>query len=643
MMGYSISGRYGRGMWMELYATSLCIIDESGVPFVMVSTDLWGIPAGLKNTVMEELSKNDTTKMLGYSDVMLTAIHAHHALGPYNPDESFTLGSPGFAFDRATLNFATKRIVASIKQAVIDARNPSTLVHRTLHHAQVVVPNVSRNRSPQAFDRNPREEQTLNSINDTLTVLAIRQDSLNQMKITHVFCNYAVHPTATGDATEIYSSDIFGLARDSVTRSWNVQVAFFNGAEGDVAPAYRNIHHRSEAKRISGLLAGGISDAIDIAVNSSPITGKIEHRMQRISMVHQAVNLNTPDADCYCRIPEVPLRTASSALVGAGALGGASDGLTMLYNLGLREGVRKDYACDDEHGVKQAAGAYALDSVLAFGLDKRLTPILAGMIQTKPNPMTVISIHTIGPLTIIGVPGEFTTTLGRRIRAVVKQARGATMEPMLCGLADDYVSYVTTPCEYAEQAYEGASTYYGPSMGQMFVDRYRSLAQRPAVRMEDREEYCETVITGQTESFGANILQRHRSWNENVGLANLLTNTDGSPRTVKTIDWSDPLPTIAASEYDVVRITFRDDIKIIPPDGGSANDVYYPQVKIALKSQPAKLLSVETMLVVYNCTLPEALWSLYIPDVAQLKPGEYRITVKRLADGVSRNFTLKRE
>lgn len=37
-------------------------------------------------------------------------------------------------------------------------------------------------------------------------------------------------------------------------------------------------------------------------------------------------------------------------------------------------------------------------------------------------------------------------------------------------LADEYLSYVTTPEEYEAQAYEGASTIYGPWTGPVLQD-----------------------------------------------------------------------------------------------------------------------------------------------------------------------------
>ena len=649
MTGYSIAGRYGRGKWNEQYATALCIIDKDGTPFVLVCTDLWGIPEGLKHRVTYLLSQHNETRMLGKEDVLLTAIHDHHALGPYVPDNAYALGSPGFAFDEAAINFAATRIAASIVNATKDALDPTHLGKRNLHAYRNSVSGIARNRSQAAFKRNPSKEQALGLLNEDLTVFVVTQDS-----IIGALCHYAVHPTATGDATEVYSSDIFGVARDycenefSSSGSSRVIVGFLNGAEGDVAPNYNNLHSRSEAARIGTLLGKSIKDAITLAATQSPITGKVEHRVERMEIACQEVQLNTSDVDCYCRIPSTPLVTAHEGMVGAGALGGASDGRTMLYNLGLREGIRRDYVCDEEHGIKQPAAAFALDSVLAFGLNKSLSPILAGMISTKPKKQTDISIHTVGPLTFIGVPGEFTTTLGRRITHGVQEVLGATSTmPTICGLADDYVSYVTTPCEYSEQSYEGASTYFGPSMGQLFVDKFRALAQRSPIRMQDREGYTSCFDAGQTETFGAGILERHRSWQPNIGLANMLNDSVGNEPRTKTLDMADENTEYkftrgsAADTIKTLRITFRDDVKAIPHNGGDVTATYYPTVEI--KHLGAPKTRIETILCVDNCTLPEAQWSLFIPDITTLSKGIYKITVRRQADGLAGEFTLRIE
>lgn len=139
-------------------------------------------------------------------------------------------------------------------------------------------------------------------------------------------------------------------------------------------------------------------------------------------------------------------------------------------------------------------------------------------------------IISIGQLAILGLPGEFTTMAGRRLRDAVssslnairpasllnpnhqddkigdldgkltpKSARtrgsdgdlnrfGRAMsdtskmsdkfQVVLSGLSNIYTSYVTTIEEYEVQRYEGASTLYGPHTLQAYINQFQRLADR---------------------------------------------------------------------------------------------------------------------------------------------------------------------
>lgn len=79
---------------------------------------------------------------------------------------------------------------------------------------------------------------------------------------------------------------------------------------------------------------------------------------------------------------------------------------------------------------------------------------------------------------MFGLPGEFTTMAGRRLRAEVKRLtkeRGQEVQSILCGLSNIYTSYVTTPEEYEIQRYEGASTIYGPHTLSIYIHQFGKL------------------------------------------------------------------------------------------------------------------------------------------------------------------------
>jgi hypothetical protein len=78
-----------------------------------------------------------------------------------------------------------------------------------------------------------------------------------------------------------------------------------------------------------------------------------------------------------------------------------------------------------------------------------------------------LGVYRIGGVAFGTLPGEFTTMAGKQIADAIKAALPALPDAgdygrvLLIGLADEYLSYFTTPAEYDLQHYEGASTLWG--------------------------------------------------------------------------------------------------------------------------------------------------------------------------------------
>lgn len=85
----------------------------------------------------------------------------------------------------------------------------------------------------------------------------------------------------------------------------------------------------------------------------------------------------------------------------------------------------------------------------------------------------------IGDVVIVGLPAEFTTMSGRRVRDAVTKAfadKGQTVKVALAGLSNTYSNYVATYEEYQIQRYEAGSTMYGPHTLQAYVQQFTYLA-----------------------------------------------------------------------------------------------------------------------------------------------------------------------
>jgi neutral ceramidase len=90
-----------------------------------------------------------------------------------------------------------------------------------------------------------------------------------------------------------------------------------------------------------------------------------------------------------------------------------------------------------------------------------------------------LQVFRIGSIFILGVPGEFTTMAGRRLREHVENALSQYIKEkpivLIAGLSNAYAHYVTTREEYQLQRYEGASNLHGQHSLAGFIQEYSIL------------------------------------------------------------------------------------------------------------------------------------------------------------------------
>jgi neutral ceramidase len=107
-------------------------------------------------------------------------------------------------------------------------------------------------------------------------------------------------------------------------------------------------------------------------------------------------------------------------------------------------------------------------------------------------------ILRIGSFAAALVPFEPTTVAGRRMRSAVANVLAATgvRHVEVLGYANAYASYLTTPEEYDEQAYEGAATLFGRASLPAVCSRLRAVARDIAARRRDDAAILRTIATG---------------------------------------------------------------------------------------------------------------------------------------------------
>jgi hypothetical protein len=99
----------------------------------------------------------------------------------------------------------------------------------------------------------------------------------------------------------------------------------------------------------------------------------------------------------------------------------------------------------------------------------------------KPNVSFLLPTYSyisqikVGDILYLSWPGEASTQLGYNLQAVARQ-KGAA-DPIILGLANDYMTYFTTKSEYKEKAYDSCSTIYGWESGDRIIEEHNNLLE----------------------------------------------------------------------------------------------------------------------------------------------------------------------
>jgi neutral ceramidase len=497
MGGYAVAGHISRGVWMRLQARVVCFEDAYGESLAMVSADLWAVPAGFADRVAELVARKHGVLRLAREQIVVAATHTHNGPGNFTSSYLYNeMASPKTGFDRKLFEFLAHRIAGAIAEAW-EKRQPAVL-----RYGETVVFGVSRNRSLDAFQTNGTDaleliesnrgypirattfriggDDAYRAVDPTLRVIRA-ETTTEPRQLLAIAAFFAVHPTVMDTTTEVYNSDIFGIATSQVERSLAAAsphspspvVAIFNGAEGDVAANWRR-RDRPEAIALGTMLADGIQRVLHAP--GEDITGRIAGNFGQ----SQLSDLATP-------------------LSGASTLCGAEGDWTFLHDAGFHEGMtQQDPKKQVEgQGVKRNPAEDDIQSPYLRDL-----AMYAIRLILKPPRAVPIGVYRIGPVVMGTLPGEFTTVLGRRIGGAIQKETPGAKHVLLVGLANEYMSYFSTEEEYALQTYEASSMMYGPRAGTRIRDDLAALA-RDLGRVDLRKkELSYRYDVGPTARFG---------------------------------------------------------------------------------------------------------------------------------------------
>ena len=257
--------------------------------------------------------------------------------------------------------------------------------------------------------------------------------------------HFPVHLTTSAPDVDIWDSDLAASATlhmESAVRAKGFTALYTNGALGDLMPRFDSFN-RTAAMDLNGLR---------IAAKAYRAWRAAGKRLD--SDVDVGVRWTR---SCYCGQEVEPgKRVSDTPFWGLSFFGGSEDGASIFHEPLSTEGRRlPEDASDPVHGRK---------IIVSRGLVHELVP--------------EVQVVRIGDRLLMGAPGEPSVEMGRRFEAAVRpELPAGVTDPVVVGLANNYMGYLTTPEEYQMQHYEGGHTVYGMWTSLLARDGFVALAR----------------------------------------------------------------------------------------------------------------------------------------------------------------------
>jgi neutral ceramidase len=492
MMGWVRGDAKTVGQHTRLWARAL-VLERDGQKVALVAEDLNGIPGGMLKDAA------DMVKDRGFSEqnVLDSASHTHAAqsgyynFGTYNTifPSMATLTDPGKIFDFNITStapdpqlyaFMVKQLASAIRRA------DDNLGPARAGWGEVNLTNITRNRSIEghladhgilkdygqgsaAMD----PEGPTHTIDPEVNVL--RVDKIKRRRVCArphaarrqakrcrkrrvrvpigAWSTFADHGTVNQYTFDVYNRDHHGTAiqlfedrvrkEGKVPRGQDVVNAYGNTDEGDISAG---LDHNGPAwaDHVGRTEADSMMKAWRDAGRAMSSTPALDLRWTRI---------------CFCGQETEGGRVDSKAVVGLPLLTGSEEGRGPLY--------------DETHTPFEGQR-----SAVPLGEQGHKIQVAPDNTGGTPKAVPLMAVR-VGNRLIVSVPGEMTEGMGRRVRAAVLAAvtGSGVGRVVISGLANEYLSYFTTPEEYDRQHYEGGSTLYGQQSSNLLKQNLVELAR----------------------------------------------------------------------------------------------------------------------------------------------------------------------
>jgi neutral ceramidase len=488
MQGFADPTQKTGGVESPLFSRAFIVEDrQAGKRIVIVSADIWAVTNIIKQEVARRLQEQFDS-LYTIENILISGTHTHSGPGGYSDYYIYNLINDRFSngvgggFDYQTFECIVAGIVASIQKAHINLAPGKIYVNKGN------IEDCGRNRSMPAYLKNPESERSRypDTDNEMLLLKFMRLDRSGREMPIGVLTWYALHPTDRGQMNPLVCGDSKGYASILFEGSMGINpempdtfvAAFANANAGDVSGnveygqrpngiddvAHMQKHGRQQFDKARQLFD---SASEELAVG-------LDYRYTHVDMSAIAIE-NSQGARTY------------PAAIGLSFAAGSTEDSDP--GTGLREGILEGEVGVTERTLQvlstlAGGAAYQLPTSLAYGNEivqgHLPKPILFAIgARTDLGPQNLpLQLFKIGQLVITGVPAEFTTMAGRRLRETVLPELSSlrVRHLAIAGYANDYSQYVTTKEEYDMQHYEGASNLFGPYTLQAYQQEFRKLA-----------------------------------------------------------------------------------------------------------------------------------------------------------------------
>jgi neutral ceramidase len=500
MMGYANTEQETEGIHLRLRSRAFIVENkDKDKRMVFVSAELGALFQSIKQGVVKKLQET-YGNLYKNDNVLLSATHTHSGPAGYSHYALYNISAYGYIQE----NYEC--IVEGIYNSIVKAHN--NLEPGYIEINTGTLQGTSINRSIEAYNNNDEDERNVfeNDIDKEMVTLNFRNDNHDLLGIINWF---PVHPTSMGNNNHLISGDNKGYAsyicEKEMETNYNANktfvAAFAQSNCGDISPNIYGGEQGYGSNDFESTKYAGEKQyfkCMELSNSASTnLVGKIDYRHKHIDFSNIIIAKEYVEYKANSELPEEiscdNTKLTYDAAIGYSFACGAEDGPSHvdLFHEGM---TADDYPLETGYNNVKAA-QFFLNAVPFINTINGINypemweehypkPILFATGRGKPYPWTPevlpIQIIKIGQLVMAGVPAEFTSMSGRRLKRIIKQTidENSSVEHtvVIAGLSNAYTGYVATPKEYDLQHYEGASTHFGKWTLPSYLQEFHKLA-----------------------------------------------------------------------------------------------------------------------------------------------------------------------